>query len=142
VDGETTSNRSNGGDASVVLGQLIRFGLVGGFVTALGAGAYLVAAMAFNVPPLLANVIAYAIAVATGYVLHSRFSFKGHGRRDNPVRTTSRFVVVSLISFLLNSFFVWVLTEPLGGPDWWPVVPMLFVTPLVTFALNRRWVFA
>jgi putative flippase GtrA len=133
---------SASGSFAMVLGQLFRFGLVGGFVTALGAGAYLVAAMAFDIAPLLANVIAYAVAVATGYVLHSRVSFRGHGRRDNLARTTSRFVVVSLISFLLNSFWVWLLTEPLGGPDWWPVVPMLFFTPLVTFALNRRWVFA
>ena len=132
----------SGGSLSIVLGQLIRFGLVGGFVTALGAGAYLVAAMVFDIAPLLANVVAYAVAVATGYVLHSRVSFRGHGRRDNLARTTSRFVVVSLVSFLLNSLWVWLLTEPLRGPDWWPVVPMLFVTPLVTFALNRRWVFA
>ena len=35
---------------SEVLGQLIRFGLVGGFVTALGAGAYLVAALSGVAP--------------------------------------------------------------------------------------------
>ena len=127
---------------SVVVGQLIRFGMVGGFVTALGAGTYWVTATFFGVPPLLANLLAYAIAVATGYVLHSRFSFKGHGRRDNTARTTTRFAIVSLISLGLNSLFVWVLTGPLQGPTWWPVIPMLFVTPLVTFSLNRRWVFA
>jgi len=126
---------------SEVFGQLLRFGLVGGFVTALGAGAYLVAALA-GVPPLLANVIAYLVAMATGYVLHSKVSFRGHGSRDNPAQRTVRFVIVSLISFGLNSLFVWALTEPLGLPVWTPVVPMLFVTPLVTFTLNRRWVFA
>ena len=126
---------------SEVLGQLIRFGLVGGFVTALGAGAYLVAALA-GVAPLLANVVAYAVAMATGYVLHSKVSFRGHGSRDNPAQRTVRFVTVSLISFALNSLFVWTMTAPLGWPVWTPVVPMLFVTPLVTFTLNRRWVFA
>lgn len=126
---------------SEMLSQLIRFGLVGGAVTALGAGAYLVAAYA-GVAPLLANVLAYVVAMAAGYVLHSRVSFRGHGNRDNPGRRTIRFVTVSLISFALNSLFVWLLTGPLGGALWWPVVPMLFVTPLVTFNLNRRWVFA
>ena len=126
---------------SEVLGQLIRFGLVGGFVTALGAGAYLAAALA-GVAPLLANVLAYAVAMATGYVLHSKVSFRGHGSRDNPAQRTLRFVTVSLISFGLNSLFVWTMTEPLAWPVWTPVVPMLFVTPLVTFTLNRRWVFA
>jgi putative flippase GtrA len=125
-----------------VLAQLIRFGLVGGFVTALGAAAYWVPATFLGVPPLLANVIGYVVAAGIGYVLHSRVSFRGHGSRDNPVQRTGRFLVVSLISLGLNSLFVWTLTGPLQGPTWWPVVPMLFVTPLVTFALNRQWVFA
>ncbi|HEY0327131.1 MAG TPA: GtrA family protein [Allosphingosinicella sp.] len=126
---------------SETFGQLIRFGLVGGFVTALGAGAYLVAAIA-GVAPLLANVLAYAVAMASGYVLHSKVSFRGHGSRDNPAQRSLRFVTVSLISFALNSLFVWTMTDPLALPVWTPVVPMLFVTPLVTFTLNRRWVFA
>lgn len=125
-----------------MLGQLVRYAITGGVVTALGIAVYLAAATMFDVAPLLANVLAYAVCVAVGYVIHSRWSFRGHGRRDNVARTTSRFFLVSLVSFLLNSLFVWVLTGPMDGPDWWPTVPMLFVTPLVTFALNRRWVFS
>ena len=127
---------------SVLFGQLIRFGMVGGFVTALGIAGYWIPATFFGVPPLLANLLGYAIAVATGYVLHSRVSFKDHGSRDNVAKRTSRFFVVSMISLGLNSLFIWILTGLLHGPTWWPTVPMLFVTPLVTFALNRRWVFA
>lgn len=129
--------------SSALFGQLIRYALTGGFITALGAALYWVTATFMGVHPLLANVLAYALCVAIGYVLHSRWSFKDHGSRDNPARRTSRFFLVSLISFALNSLFVWILTGPLlDGPTWWPVLPMLFVTPLVTFALNRRWVFA
>jgi NAD kinase len=29
----------------------------------------------------------------------------------------------------------------LGGPTWWPTVPMVLVTPLVTFSLLRRFVY-
>jgi hypothetical protein len=29
----------------------------------------------------------------------------------------------------------------LNGAWWWPLIPILFVTPLITFALNRLWVF-
>ena len=129
------------GAVGALLGQLIRFGMVGGFVTFLGVAAYWVPATFFGVPPLLANLLGYGVAVAFGYVLHSRVSFRGHGGRDNPARRTLRFFTVSLVSLGLNSLFVWVLTGLLAGPTWWPVVPMLFVTPLVTFALNRQWVF-
>jgi putative flippase GtrA len=129
------------GAAQALLGQLVRFGLVGGFVTALGVAAYWIPATFMGVAPLLANLLGYAVAVAFGYVLHSRVSFRGHGSRDNVARRTGRFFVVSLVSLGLNSLFVGVLTGPLGGPTWWPVIPMLFVTPLVTFSLNRQWVF-
>lgn len=126
---------------SPVLGQIIRFGLVGGFITGLGAAVYLVSAYA-GVAPLLANFFAYLTAMAAGYVLHSKVSFRGHGSRDNPARRSFRFLVVSLVSLGLNSFFVWVMTDPLALPLWAPVVTMIFVTPLVTFSLQRRWVFA
>lgn len=126
---------------SQILGQIVRFGLVGGFVTGLGAAVYLVAAYA-GVAPLLANFLSYLMAMASGYVLHSRVSFRGHGSRDNPGRRTFRFVVVSLVSLALNSLFVWAMTGPLGLPLWTPVITMIFVVPLVTFALQRRWVFA
>jgi len=131
----------HGGGVSALFGQFIRFGLVGGFVTALGVIAYWVPATFLGVPPLLANLLAYLVAAAIGYVMHSRVSFRGHGSRDNPARRTARFFIVSLVSLGLNSLFVGILTGPLHGPTWWPVIPMLFVTPLVTFYLNRQWVF-
>ncbi|HJQ18645.1 MAG TPA: GtrA family protein [Allosphingosinicella sp.] len=124
-----------------MFGQITRFAITGGLVTALGAVAYWVPATYFGVAPLVANFLGYVVAMVSGYVLHSRWSFRGHGRRDDVLGTTSRFFLVSLVSLGLNSLFVWVLTGLLRGPTWWPVVTMLFVTPAVTFLLNRQWVF-
>ena len=121
--------------------QLVRFGITGGLVTALGLAIYALIALWYRGSPQIANLMAYAVAAATGYVLHSRFSFRGHGQRDKVTRRTIRFAIVSLVSLALNSFWVWLGTQPLGlGPEW-PMVPMLFVTPLATFFLNRQWVF-
>lgn len=126
-----------------VVGQLVRFGLTGGFVTLLYAIVYSPLAKYHVVTPQIANLAGYFVAMVTGYVLHSRWSFRGHGTRDNTARTTSRFFIVSLVSLGMNSLFVFVLTahNMLAGPWWWPLVPILFVTPLVTFSLNRLWVF-
>lgn len=132
------------GAFSAVFGQIIRFGLVGGFVTGLYAVVYSPLAKFEIVSPQIANLAGYFVAMVTGYVLHSRWSFRDHGTRDNTARTTSRFFIVSLVSLGLNALFVFVLTDSLmlGGPWWWPLIPILFVTPLVTFTLNRQWVFA
>ena len=127
----------------VIIGQLVRFGLVGGFATVLYAMVYSPLAKFGVASPQVANFLGYLVAMATGYILHSRWSFRGHGTRDNPARTTSRFVIVSLVSYGLNALFVFLLTDShmAGGPWWWPLFPILFVTPAVTFTLNRHWVF-
>ena len=125
-----------------IIGQLVRFGLTGGLLTVLVAGGYWMVADLLHVEPMLSLTLNFLVFTGLGYLLHSRFSFRGHGSRENaPVRTV-RFFTVNVIGFLANQFFVWLLVKQLDGPTWWPVLPIIFVTPLLTFALNRRWVFA
>ncbi len=130
------------GSRSEILGQLVRFGLAGVLLTVLVAAGYWVMATFMGVEPMLSLTINYLVFTGVGYLLHSRFSFRGHGARDNPALRTTRFFTVNTLGFLTNQFFVWLLVKQLDGPTWWPVLPILFVTPLLTFALNRRWVFA
>jgi hypothetical protein len=33
------------------------------------------------------------------------------------------------------------LVKLAGGAVWWPIVPMILVTPWLLFAFNRYWVF-
>ena len=122
--------------------QMVRFGLTGVLLTLLVAGGYWIVADVFGVEPMLSMTVNYLVFTCLGYVLHSRFSFRGHGARDNPRARTVRFFIVNTTGFLANQFFVWLLVKHLGGPVWWSVIPIVFVTPLLTFGLNRRWVFA
>jgi putative flippase GtrA len=123
-----------------VLGQLARFVVSGAFVTALGVGVYAFVALVLRWHPQLGNFLAYVVAVATGYFMHSQWSFRGHGS-ERTHATKLRFAVVSVISYALNSFWVWLLLTQLHLGRAAPIVPMLFVTPVVTFTLNRQWVF-
>lgn len=121
--------------------QLARFAVVGAILSALSAGTYLIPAVVFGTPPLLANFFCYCVTACAGFLLHGRLSFAGHGSRDRPERRAGRFLVVSLLGLALNSLFVWVLTSHFDLSPWWPMLPMLFVTPLCTFYLHRRWVY-
>lgn len=127
---------------SGLLGQLIRFVIAGGITTGLYTLVYSPLAGFGVTSEQVANICGYLVAVTSGYLLHSKWSFRGHGAEAS--KTSWRFFVVSLVSFALNTIFVWILTDDamLAGPWWWPLVPILFVTPLVTFALNRFWVFS
>lgn len=125
----------------VLLGQFVRYAITGGLVTALAAGVYWSLATFAGVAPLIANLAAYLVAVALGFVMHSRWSFQGHDRGDDLAGTSARFFLVSLASLGLNSLWVWLLTGLMDGPTWWPIVPMLVATPVIVFALNRKFVF-
>jgi putative flippase GtrA len=127
-------------DRRRLLGQLARFAVTGAFVTALGVGVYAFVALGLRWHPQLGNFLAYVVAVLTGYVMHSQWSFRGHGSGRTHA-TKLRFAAVSIISYALNSFWVWLLFNHFDLGRAAPIAPMLFVTPAVTFLLNRQWVF-
>ena len=122
-----------------LVGQLARFLVSGAFVTALGVAVYAFVALLLRWHPQLGNLLAYLVAMATGYLMHSRWSFRDHGTRSRA--TAVKFVAVSLVSLGLNALWVALITGPLGLGPAWPILPMLLVTPAVTFVLNRQWVF-
>lgn len=129
---------------TVVLGQLIRFGIAGGIATIVYSVVYL--PLAYRVfgarHAVFAVPFAFAVAVTVGFILHSGWSFKGHGVRENSGRQHAKFVIVQAFGLLLNLAFTWIITGPLfHGPAWVPLVPAVTVIPVATFTLNRQWVF-
>jgi putative flippase GtrA len=123
-----------------VVAQLARFVVSGALVTALGVLVYAFIALGLRWHPQVGNFVAYVAAMAAGYVVHSRWSFRDHGGQRTHA-TRLRFLAVSLVSYALNSFWVWLLFSRLQLGRAAPIAPMLFVTPGVTFLLNRQWVF-
>jgi putative flippase GtrA len=119
--------------------QLVRFALVGFFLAGVYSVIYWYLAT-FVMLPVLAVLIAFLVAVSIGFVLHSRWSFKGHGKHEDH-RMKVKFLLVQGSGFVLNEGFTWMLTGPMHGPTWWPLVPAVFVTPLATYFFNRQWVF-
>ena len=122
-------------------GQLVRYALTGGLASIVNIAVYWIGRDALAIDANLAWTAGFVAAVAVGYVVHSRWSFRGHGRRDSFARTGLRFVAVSLVSFALNSAWVWLLVRHLALPTWAPIPLVLGITPLAVFALNRQWVF-
>jgi putative flippase GtrA len=129
--------RENGSALTV---QLFRYVLVGGFVTALQALTYWLLAHFAGVHPQMANAAGYLVAVASGYVLHGRITFRGRGAQRDAGQAV-RFVLVSLLSLALNALWVQLTTGWMGWPLWSPVPLMAVVTPGLVFTLNRWWVF-
>lgn len=130
--------------ASGVLGQLVRFGIAGALSSLVYTIVYLPVAwyLVGERRAVLAVIPAFFVAAAVGFVLHSNWSFKGHGARDNPRGRQAKFLIVQGLGMTLNLAFTWIITGPwLHGPAWVPLIPCFFVTPFATFALNRQLVF-
>ena len=126
----------------MLLLQLIRYGLAGLAITLAAAASYWAIAELLHVDPMLSYAIVFAVFSGISYVTHGEYSFRGHGERDRHHVRMGRFLAINVLGFLVNQAFIWVLVKQLEGPTWWPTIPMVFVTPLLTFALHRRFVYA
>ena len=125
-----------------VLLQLIRYALAGLAITLAAAASYWAIADLLHVDPMVSYTIVFIVFSGISYITHGEYSFKGHGERDRHHIRMGRFLAINVLGFLVNQGFIWLLVKQLDGPTWWPTIPMIFVTPLLTFALHRRFVYA
>ena len=121
--------------------QAARYAFAGLVITILFSASYWLVTELGGLDPNLSLTLVFLVFTAISYLTHGRFSFRGHGGRDRQHVRATRFLVVNLLGFALNQFWVWLLVKQLGGPTWWPIIPFILVTPWLTFSLHRRWVF-
>lgn len=122
---------------------MLRFAFVGVGATAVHATAYLGWAR-LGVPPLVANLLAFAIAVTVSFAGHFHWTFlDARGGRDRRYfKNFFRFAAVATLGLVLNTIGVYVVTVTLALPYEYAAIPMVTVVPLVLFFLNRYWAFA
>ncbi len=125
-----------------MLFQLIRYALAGFAITLAVAGSYWAITDLLHVDPMVSFTIVFLVFSGVSYFTHGEYSFRGHGTRDRHHIRMGRFFAINVLGFLVNQGFIWLLVKQWNGPTWWPTIPMVFVTPLLTFALHRRFVYA
>ena len=129
-------------EAVALAAQLARFALVGLAATGIHIAVYLTLVTVQDVPPWTANLLAYGVSFAVSFTGHLRWTFGA--QRDaggSTVRSLGRFVIAATAGLCLNAGFV-EATLALRLAPGWAAVPMVFVTPILTFAINKFWVFA
>ncbi|HEY0628130.1 MAG TPA: GtrA family protein [Sphingomicrobium sp.] len=125
-----------------VLVQLVRYAVAGLVITLAVAASYWLITELLRIDPMISFTIVFVVFSIISYVTHGEFSFRGHGTRDRHHIRMGRFLAVNIVGYVVNQGFIWFLVKQLHGPTWWPTIPMVFVTPLLTFALHRRFVYA
>jgi putative flippase GtrA len=125
-----------------VQGQLVRYAISGAMLAFFYSAFYWVLADRFGVPALVANTAAFIVSLALGWLIHSRWSFRGHGAGERDRLAKGRYLVVNVAAYGLNSLWVWLIVERSGGSVTLSIVPILGITPWICFWINRRWTFA
>ncbi len=120
--------------------QYGRFVLVGLAATLVHVLAYVASIELWGQSPLAANAIGFALGVNLSFVGHRRWTFAGTPTA-RVWRSRARFCVVALTGFGLNSLFVELVTGMAGLGYGWSIPLIGGVTPVVTFALSKRWAF-
>lgn len=87
---------------------LFRFGAVGVVSTVVDFAIFAMLALGFDFNPVVANVIAYLVAVTNSFVLNNRFTFKGHGQRS-VLAAYARFVAVNTGGLMVSTLTIYLL---------------------------------
>ncbi|MGN6849296.1 MAG: GtrA family protein [Sphingomicrobium sp.] len=120
--------------------QFIRYVIAGFCVSQFAALIYSALTLFVHLEPLKANVVSTSCGVATGYLVHNYWSFAEGTARNDPSKLV-RFLTSAFLAFVVNTAWVWLLVKVLRFPPLAPVPFMMFVTPWVSFFVNRHWVF-
>ena len=118
--------------------QLFRFGIVGGLATLLNSVVFVILVDRLHIQPLLGNLLAFLSAFFVSYFGHSWWTFKNTKHSHEKL---AKFLTTSLIGLAINSGFVWVLMHHLHQTAYVATLPMIFITPLLIFFINKFWVF-
>lgn len=121
-----------------VIKQLSRFGMVGGVATLVNSILFIVLVNTLNIQPLLANLLAFLFAFLISYFGHSWWTFD---HREHSKEKLAKFLTTSSLGLLINSCFVWILMHRLHQTAYVATAPMICITPLLIFFINRSWVF-
>ena len=121
------------------LPQALRFILVGGAAAATHLLAVGVLVALWQVPPLLANGLAFLIAFGVSYCGHAWLSFAEHQART--WASAARFFAVASLSFAVNETLYAIALQRLHWHYFWSQAAILVLVAVGTFTLSKFWAF-
>ncbi len=118
--------------------DIFRFIIIGGLATIIHYIAALFTHHIFGFTPLWANFIAFCIAFNATYIGNYFWVFQAATDHKTSFMKSA---VVSLTGLALSQVIVWILTEKGGLSFHITLIIAVMLVPMVTFSLNRFWVF-
>ena len=124
-----------------LLVKAISFGLVGLINSAVDFAVFSFAYYYLGLPILVANTMAWIVAVTGSYVMNSTITFAAESGRSLAVSRYFGFALSQFAGFLANTATVWCLVELAHVPAWAGKVAAIGVSFFVNFSLSHFLVF-
>lgn len=121
--------------------KAISFGLVGIINSAVDFGVFSFAYYYLGLPIIVANSMAWVIAVSGSYVLNSTITFAHESGRKLSPRSYLSFALSQVAGFVANTVTVWCMVELFHIPAWAAKVAAILVSFVVNFTLSHFVVF-
>ena len=121
--------------------KALSFGLVGVVNSAVDFGVFSFAYYYLALPILVANTLAWVVAVTGSYVMNSTITFAAESGRRLAFDHYIGFVLSQVAGFLANTGTVWCLVELVHVPAWAAKVLAIAVSFVVNFSLSHFFVF-
>ena len=96
-----------------LMGQIIRFGLVGFLCFFIDYGLLLALTELAGFHYLVSGALSFAVSVVVNYLLSMKFVYEARAR-ENRTGEFITFVLLSLVGLLINQLVMWVVVEFLG----------------------------
>ena len=120
------------------VGRIVRFGGVGILATLVYMAATFVAVEWVGVAAVMASLLGQLASTAVSYFGHLYYSF---GVAADHRSYLWRFLAVAVVTFSLNGFVTYLLTDIIGVSYRASVVVVAILIPLANYLCNRFWVF-
>jgi putative flippase GtrA len=121
--------------------KAITFGLVGLVNSAIDFAVFSFAYYYLGLPIIVANTMAWVVAVSGSYVMNSTITFAAESGRSLAIRHYLGFALSQFAGFLANTATVWCLVELAHVPAWAGKVAAIGVSFVVNFSLSHFVVF-
>jgi|SRR6185369_5264982 len=121
--------------------KALSFGLVGLVNSAIDFAVFALAYYYLGLPILVANTLAWVVAVTGSYVMNTTITFAHESGRKLAFDRYIGFALSQVAGFLANTVTVWCLVELVHIPAWAAKVAAIAVSFAVNFSLSHFIVF-
>ena len=123
-----------------ILGEFIKFGLIGVLNTGIHIAALYILTEYLGVYYIVASCIGFCLAVTNSFILNTLWTFKKDLKEKTKTRYT-KFFIISLAALGVNLGMLYLITEYFGI---WYIASQLVATGfslIVNFAGNKLWTY-